>query len=245
GESPSGNGTVVDVSAMATGRFWHAAEIAGSGLVVAGGSCDTASAVSSALRNAEFFSFSTGAGAPIACNGPASASDLQQPRRAFTITALLDGTLLAIGGADQATLQRSSSELLPPGSTAFQLGPSMTDARSVHQSTVLLDGRVLVTGGTGASGSALASAEIFSGAGGAGTGTANQPPIANAGPDQTVSGGATVQLTSAGSSDPEGRPLSYFWTFTSKPAGSAAHFSSSNAAIRHSSPTSKECTSCS
>ena len=54
--------------------------------------------------------------------------------------------------------------------------------------------------------------------------TVNQPPIANAGPDQSVGAGATVQLTSAGSSDPEGSPLGYFWSMLNKPAGSVADF---------------------
>lgn len=41
-----------------------------------------------------------------------------------------------------------------------------------------------------------------------------QPPVADAGPDQTVSEGARVDLTGAGSSDPEGRTLSYSWERT-------------------------------
>ena len=62
------------------------------------------------------------------------------------------------------------------------------------------------------------------------SGGSNQPPVADAGPDQTVTAGATVQMTSAGSGDPEGNPLSYVWSFTSKPNASTAHFSNSNAA---------------
>ena len=44
---------------------------------------------------------------------------------------------------------------------------------------------------------------------------ANQGPTANAGPDQTVASGASVALTGAGSTDPEGGTLSYAWTQTS------------------------------
>ncbi len=52
---------------------------------------------------------------------------------------------------------------------------------------------------------------------------ANQAPIANAGPDQTVATGATVRLDGSGSSDPDGTPLSSFsWSLLSRPAGSAA-----------------------
>ncbi len=54
--------------------------------------------------------------------------------------------------------------------------------------------------------------------GGSGGGTTNQAPTANAGPDQTVSTGASVQLDGSGSSDPNGDSLTYRWSQTAGPS---------------------------
>jgi hypothetical protein len=46
----------------------------------------------------------------------------------------------------------------------------------------------------------------------------NQPPLANAGPNQTVSTGQLVTLDGTLSEDPEGQALEYIWTQTSGPS---------------------------
>ena len=57
--------------------------------------------------------------------------------------------------------------------------------------------------------------------------TVNVAPVANAGPDQGGKAlGSTVTLNGSGSTDANGDPLTYRWSLTAKPAGSAAVLSS-------------------
>jgi uncharacterized repeat protein (TIGR01451 family) len=58
----------------------------------------------------------------------------------------------------------------------------------------------------------------------------NGPPMANAGPDQIVPVGASVQLDGSGSLDPENAPLTHQWILNTRPAGSAAQLSSATIA---------------
>ena len=62
---------------------------------------------------------------------------------------------------------------------------------------------------------------------GTGSSGGSQPPVANAGSNQTVQTGATVTLNGTGSSDPGGKSLTYQWTQT---GGAAVTLSSSTAA---------------
>lgn len=63
--------------------------------------------------------------------------------------------------------------------------------------------------------------------------TVNSRPVANAGPDQSVSVGASVHLNGSGSTDVDGDPLTYRWSLTSVPPGSAAQLSSTTTVDPH------------
>lgn len=50
----------------------------------------------------------------------------------------------------------------------------------------------------------------------------NEPPVADAGPDQFVTQGDEVQLDGSGSFDPDGDTIAFQWQVTSRPSGSTA-----------------------
>ena len=59
--------------------------------------------------------------------------------------------------------------------------------------------------------------------------TSNSIPVANAGPNQFIKVGTLVQLNGSGSTDLNGNPLTYMWSFLSVPTGSSAALSSTSA----------------
>jgi hypothetical protein len=169
---------IVAGPSMAGKRYLHdAAELLDGRVVAAGGSADTKAAVSGSLASAEVYCPAslppsmaplTAAQCPGGFNkwtALASANALQQARRDFTLTELADGRLLAVGGAGN-TSTLATSELYRPD--AFTLGASMVPppsdpSRAGHTATLLVDGQVLVTGGTSATGVSTSSTQLYSG----------------------------------------------------------------------------------
>ena len=84
-----------------------------------------------------------------------------------TATLLANGTVLIAGGFGPGTSQLprlTSAELFDPGPGTFAATGSMAVGRVLHTATLLSDGRVLIAGGTDASGgggAATASTEIY------------------------------------------------------------------------------------
>lgn len=128
---------------------------------------------------------------------------------------VLVGTNLALDGSgssspDGQTLSYKWSLLsVPQGSTAVlsssaALSPSITiDKRGAYVAQLIVSDGVYI--------SDPSTVEIT---------TNNQPPVANAGVAQTVPVGTTVTLDGSASTDPDGYPLTYLWSFTSLPDGS-------------------------
>lgn len=132
---------------LATPRAWHAAALGPRGAVVAGGVDGSART----LETVEVYDKGALEAMPA----------FRQPRRAFGLAVLADGTLLATGGYDQNGQPLASTELYTPGSPSWSAGPALGVARAWHTSTLLDDGSVLLVGGLAAGGAATATLERF------------------------------------------------------------------------------------
>ncbi len=139
---------------MSKARSGHTATLLASGevLIVGGGAADLDA-------SAELFDPKSGTFTPT--------GSMTTPRYGPTATLLADGKVLVTGGVGPgvSVLPRlSSAELYDPQSGSFTAIGNMAVGRVLHTATLLDDGRVLIAGGTDASGgggAATASAELY------------------------------------------------------------------------------------
>ena len=146
------SGTFTGTGSMITARWWGqtATALLDGRVLVAGGS-------RTALSSAELYNPKTGSFT--------STQDMITKRCYQTATLLADGRVLIAGGTtvmtDGSAGQLASAELYDPTTGTFSATGSMVTAREWGQTaTLLLDGRVLIAGGSAYAG-IMASAEIY------------------------------------------------------------------------------------
>jgi hypothetical protein len=135
--------TFTSVGSMTAARVGHAATVLGSGkvLLTGGGT----SFGGNATATAEVYDPNTGS---FAATAP-----MTTPRSAHTATLLNSGQVLVAGGASMFYARGqgyslSSAELFDPTTGSFTRTADMTALRESHTATLLLNGEVLVVGGS-------------------------------------------------------------------------------------------------
>jgi hypothetical protein len=139
---------------MSVARVDHTATLLGNGLVlVAGGDGGVVNSLS--LASAELYDPTTGRFT--------ATGGMAQVRASHTATLLGNGVVLVAGGSDVLTdpFLLANAELYDPTTGTFSSTGSMTAGRAGHTATLLANGKVLIAGGVGDSGSPQVSAELY------------------------------------------------------------------------------------
>ena len=153
--SAGGPGSWTSTGSLNTARANHAAAMLPNGqALIVGGVGESGKP----LKSAEIYNLTNNSFTALTAGLPTAVSGM-------TATVLNDNTVLFAGGLNSAGNPASAAELYDPTQNAFIKLPAMTKARAHHTATLLLNGSVLIAGGTNAAGP-LANLEIFNPASG-------------------------------------------------------------------------------
>jgi len=141
------SGTFTDSGGMSQPRYWHAAALLKTGMVLITGGINGGPTPYADLFDPKTRSFSPTA-------------NMQAERAQHTATSLNDGTVLVAGGSSQATPggSLSTAEVFDPTTSQFTLTGPMSTGRYGQTATRLNNGTVLVAGGYGSAGN---TAELY------------------------------------------------------------------------------------
>jgi len=185
-DSPSGDiaeifdparSSFIEVETMTTARAYHTATLLKNGQVLVAGGADVHGRP---LDTVELYDPARQTFTANTVLMPKTATDMVEPRFNHTGTILPDGQVLIAGGQsdinnvnvldtaelyDPATGKFSPTgnvtRIYDPEEQQFRMLGEMTAPRAFHRATALADGRVLLTGGIGGDGNAVATAEIY------------------------------------------------------------------------------------
>lgn len=129
-------------TAMVWGRLAHTATLFADGRVLFAGGFEGTLEAGGAIAECELFD-------PLDASVFEATGSLAQARSGHTAALLGDGTTLIIGGIDASLNILDSTEIYDPATGEFTQGFPLNFKRTVPATTVLLDGRVLVSGGNG------------------------------------------------------------------------------------------------
>jgi CARDB/Galactose oxidase, central domain len=143
------SGTFMATGRLNTARVYHTATLLNNGMaLIAGGTGSPNTLIP--LAGAELYNPATGVFT--------ATGSLNTARHRHTATLLNNGTVLFAGGSQgfSGINSLASAELYDPATAAFAATGSLNTGRQFHKATLLNNGLVLITGGTGGS-----SAELY------------------------------------------------------------------------------------